>query len=166
MLNGRQLWSSVAFTIFLVFTAYLLLPKSTSSYLKTYSLHVCAGLDKKIFPGRNSGWPRRSRKVGLSPSLKLNAALQLANALLLSSLIILLAGDVSINPGPDASFDCPLNLSTTSSFSSTSLDSPSFLNESLSSSSSVNDVRPHAYDLGLDDGPPDSSGLGPWAPGS
>ena len=108
-------------------------------------------MDKKSFPGRNSGWPRRSRKDGAPPSLKMKAALRLVNALLLSSCIILLAGDVSVNPGPDVSSSSS-NASFSSSFCSTSSYSSSILNESLWHSSSGDDDDAHHFiDLGLED---------------
>ena len=76
-------------------------PKITKG---TSSIMLDLKLDVKQFPGRNtSGFPRRSRRrASLTPSVKLKIGLHLLNASMAASCLILLAGDVSLNPGPGA----------------------------------------------------------------
>ena len=59
--------------------------------------------DLKQLPGRNSpGFPRHSGcKRSLPISFKLKTGLRLLNMSMAASCLVLLAGDVSINPGPN-----------------------------------------------------------------
>ena len=64
------------------------------------NLFLALNSNSASFPGRNSGLPRRSASVASSPSWKLQASIYLANVSLSASYLLLLAGDVSSNPGP------------------------------------------------------------------
>lgn len=67
--------------------------------------------DVKLYPSRNtSGLPRHPRKVPVQPSYKIKVGLHLLNATLAASCLVLLAGDVSSNPGPIAGGIPKLNL--------------------------------------------------------
>ena len=79
-------------TIMIMMTTILFLSSLTFSQLQD-SLPATS-------PGRNSGLPRRSTSVASSPSWKLQASIYLANVSLSASYLLLLAGDVSSNPGP------------------------------------------------------------------
>ena len=55
----------------------------------------------RTFPSRNSGMKRRQCSTGIkSPSCKVNAGIKLMKLSLGASYLVLLAGDVSLNPGP------------------------------------------------------------------
>ena len=56
--------------------------------------------DVKAFPGRNSG-PRRFRCAEISSQRKVMAGIRLLNLSLSASMLVLLSGDVSLNPGPN-----------------------------------------------------------------
>lgn len=56
-------------------------------------------LNSISYPGHNSGLPRQSRVVSTEPSLKFQSCIYLANIGLSASLVVLLSGDVSLNPG-------------------------------------------------------------------
>ena len=70
------------------------------SVLNDGNVFVALKLNSISFPGRNSGLPRRSNVAPASPSWKLQSCIYLANVSLSASLLVLLAGDVSSNPGP------------------------------------------------------------------
>ena len=62
---------------------------------------VALKVDKRNYPGRNSsGCSRHSHDSRHPPSCKVKAGIYLINATLTASYFILLAGDVSENPGP------------------------------------------------------------------
>ena len=63
-------------------------------------LFLALNLNSANFPGRNSGLPRRSTTVSSPPSCKLQASIYLVNISLSAAYLVLLAGDVSSNPGP------------------------------------------------------------------
>ena len=59
--------------------------------------------DSKHFPSRNSGLPRRSMRSGsnsISVDLQFVSIIGLTKATLIASQLVILAGDVSTNPGP------------------------------------------------------------------
>lgn len=96
-------WFSLHLVLFL--SLYLLLesPKLHPTVPKgALSVMFDLKLDVKHFPGRNTpGLPRHSRRrVILPPSLKLKIGLHLLRASITASCLIILAGDVSLNPGP------------------------------------------------------------------
>ena len=70
------------------------------SVLNDGNVFVALKLNSISFAGRNSGLPRRSNVAPASPSWKLQSCIYLANVSLSASLLVLLAGDVSCNPGP------------------------------------------------------------------
>ena len=66
-------------------------------------LFVALKLDSKSFPGRNSGMRRTSHVDKCPPYLKLQIAIGITRASLMATYLIIIAGDVSLNPGPAAS---------------------------------------------------------------
>ncbi|CAB4040619.1 Hypothetical predicted protein, partial [Paramuricea clavata] len=56
--------------------------------------------DIASYPNRNCGCPRKSNHPNISPSFKVRAGIKLINAGLHAYSLVLLAGDVSRNPGP------------------------------------------------------------------
>ena len=64
------------------------------------SLAVASNADVKLFPGRNSGLHCRPRTHVVPPLCKLQAGLKLLNISLAASFLVVLAGDVNLNPGP------------------------------------------------------------------
>jgi hypothetical protein len=98
---GHVFRCSALFVLFLSSTVYLSLFKPTGNVLKGSSLFIIGGGDIKSFPGRNSGLPRRSRVTAMvAPSLKFKAGMELVKILFCASYMVLLAGDISTNPGP------------------------------------------------------------------
>ena len=67
---------------------------------RSSSLAVASNADVKLFPGRNSGLHRRPHAHDVPPLCKLQAGLKLLNISLEASFLVVLAGDVSLNPGP------------------------------------------------------------------
>ena len=65
----------------------------------TSSLAVASNADVKLFPGRNSGLHGRSRPHDVPQLCKLQAGLKLLNISLAASFLVVLTGDVSLNPG-------------------------------------------------------------------
>ena len=65
----------------------------------TSSLAVASNSDVKLFPGRNSGLHGRWRAHDVPQLCKLQAGLKLLNISLAASFLVVLAGDVSLNPG-------------------------------------------------------------------
>ncbi|CAB4033973.1 Hypothetical predicted protein, partial [Paramuricea clavata] len=58
------------------------------------------GADIASYPNRNCGCPRKSNPPNISPSFKVRAGIKLLNAGLCAYSLVLIAGDVSRNPGP------------------------------------------------------------------
>ncbi|XP_048590557.1 uncharacterized protein LOC125573817 [Nematostella vectensis] len=100
IMAGRYFGSSTIFILFLLFTVSIKTQKSSTSLLKRSSVLICYGLDRKDFPGRNSLVKRFPRASPTSPYLKSLAGLQLSYTFLCASYLLLLAGDISTNPGP------------------------------------------------------------------
>ena len=73
---------------------------AAQSLLSDENLFLALKLNSANFPGRNSGLPRRSTGVPSPPSCKLQGSIYLANISLSAAFLVLLAGDVSSNPGP------------------------------------------------------------------
>lgn len=74
------------------------------------SMFLAFGRDKVLYPSRNSGLSRRYRTSSCVPScVKASAVLYLAKMTMCAGYLILLAGDVSINPGPvrNRVLECP-----------------------------------------------------------
>ena len=61
---------------------------------------ISMGADIASYPNRNCGCPRKSNPPNISPSFKVRAGIKLLNAGLCAYSLVLLAGDVSRNPGP------------------------------------------------------------------
>ncbi|CAB3999980.1 Hypothetical predicted protein [Paramuricea clavata] len=97
-------------TILVVFLSLFLLVESFKPcrrLVKGASCLMCAlKLDIKQFPTRNTpGLPRHSpstTKASLPPSCKLKVSLHLLKLSMVASSLVLLSGDVSLNPGPYA----------------------------------------------------------------
>ena len=93
---------SVCFILVLILILILEPSKPTNKTSNARSsLVVALKVDKRNYPGRNlSGCSRHSRGSRHPPSSKVKAGIYLINATLTASYFILLAGDVSENPGP------------------------------------------------------------------
>ena len=93
---------SVCFILVLTLILILEPSKSSNKIPNTRSSSVVAlKVDKRNYPGRNSsGCSRHSHDSRHPPSCKVKAGIYLINATLTASYFILLAGDVSENPGP------------------------------------------------------------------
>ena len=101
MAGGRLLSRSA--TLVMLMVAELLLQSSVQRVKiinPSSSLAVASNADVKLFPGRNSGLHRRPRTHDVPPLCKLQAGLKLLNTSLAASFLVVLAGDVSLNPGP------------------------------------------------------------------
>ena len=66
---------------------------------RSSSIYSAMKWDVKAFPGRNSG-PRRYKYVEISSAKKVMAGIRLLNLTMSASMLVLLSGDVSLNPGP------------------------------------------------------------------
>ena len=64
------------------------------------SLMISIGADAIKYPNRNCGLSRKSKQSNILPSLKVSAGIKLLNVNLYAYSLVLLAGDVSRNPGP------------------------------------------------------------------
>ena len=101
MAVGRLSCCSATLVVFMIILLLLQTPAQTGTITSfTSSLAVASKLDVKHFPGRNSGLHRRPRALNVPPSLKLQTGLKLVNTSLTASFFVILAGDVSLNPGP------------------------------------------------------------------
>ena len=65
---------------------------------RSSSIYSAMKWDVKAFPGRNSG--RRYKYVEISSAKKVMAGIRLLNLTMSASMLALLSGDVSLNPGP------------------------------------------------------------------
>ena len=68
-------------------------------------------MNSKVFSGRNDGLHRNARGNTLPPYLQLEAGLMVAKFSLTATALVLLAGDVSLNPGPFVSDHCKCGFS-------------------------------------------------------
>ena len=100
---GSQLLSHSA-TLVMLMVVELLLQSSVQRVKiinPSLSLAVASNADVKRFPGRNSGLHRCPCTHDVLPLCKLQAGLKLLNISLAASFLVVLAGDVSLNPGPE-----------------------------------------------------------------
>ena len=103
---ARRSSSNLSVILVLFLSIFLLLesPKLHQSVPKgALSVLVSLKLDHKYFPGRNTpGLPRHPRLGSTAPpSLKLMVGLRLLRISVAASYLLFIAGDVSLNPGPD-----------------------------------------------------------------
>ena len=91
---------SASLVLVLLFATSLNISSVPERLFDDGNLFLALNLNSASFPGRNSGLPRRSTRIASSPSWKLQAPIYLANVSLSASYLLLLAGDVSSNPGP------------------------------------------------------------------
>lgn len=101
MAGGRLLRCCATLAMFMV--VELLLQASVQRVKivnPSSSLAVASNADVKLFPGWNSGLNRRSGARDVPSLRKLQAGLKLLNISLAASFLVVLAGDVSLNPGP------------------------------------------------------------------
>ena len=151
MANGLLFVSSSFFLLVLLVSSSLLALHFPSLSTSENNLFLSLNLHKKVFPGRNSG-PRRSSSISaLPPYLKLKAGLFLSEVGISALLLVILSGDVSMNPGPVS----PLYGDKTCSSSddeSTLTDTSSViseeLNDSFTSEPDSQDIQGH-FNLGL-----------------
>ena len=102
MAGGRLLSRSA--TLVMLMVVELLLQSSVQRVKiinPSLSLAVASNADVKLFPGRNSGLHRCPCTHDVPPLCKLQAGLKLLNISLAASFLVVLAGDVSLNPGPE-----------------------------------------------------------------
>ena len=102
MAGGRLLSRSA--TLVMLMVVELLLQSSVQRVKiinPSSSLAVALNADVTLFPDRNSGLHRRPRTHDVPPLCKLQAGLKLLNISLAASFLVVLAGDVSLNPGPE-----------------------------------------------------------------
>lgn len=92
---------SASLVLFLTFIRLLDSPKPNCGLANDRaSITIALKADQREYPSRNLTLPRRSKDNGLPPSLKVKAGVNLLNITLAASYVLLLAGDVSSNPGP------------------------------------------------------------------
>ena len=99
---GRVLYK-LSISIIAVLFISLILTTETDKNLAhdASSIFVMTEAHVRTFPSRNSGMKRRQCSTGIkSPSCKVNAGIKLMKLSLGASYLVLLAGDVSLNPGP------------------------------------------------------------------
>ena len=92
--------SRASLVLILLLTPLLHLSYEPQKLLSDGNMFVALKLNATLFPGRKSGLPRHSTGLASSPSWKLQASFYMANISLSASYLVLLAGDVSSNPGP------------------------------------------------------------------
>ena len=63
-------------------------------------LSIATRWDLKYYPGRNTGLVRKSKLKGISTGIWLTSMVNLTKNALLAMSFVLLAGDISPNPGP------------------------------------------------------------------
>ena len=100
MASGWLSRCCASLVLFLLLTMSLNMSSAPQSLLSDENLFLALKLNSANFPGRNSGLPRRSTGVPSPPSCKLQGSIYLANITLSAAFLVLLAGDVSSNPGP------------------------------------------------------------------
>lgn len=102
MAGGRLLRCSATLAMFMVVELLLRASVQRVKILNpSSSLAVASNADVKLFPGRNSGAHGRPRAHNVPPLCKLQAGLKLLNISLAASFLVVLAGDVSLNPGSE-----------------------------------------------------------------
>ncbi len=99
MLRHIAFWLS---SLILVLFLFIVLNSCNSLNVVTpdASLVISMGADIASYPSRNCGCPCKSNPPNISPSFKVRAGIKLLNAGLCAYSLVLLAGDVSRNPGP------------------------------------------------------------------
>ena len=101
MAARRIFVASTIFILYLYLYAFIDSGNTVNDATEISTILISTGGDVMKYPSRNSGdLPRRSRNPSISTALKLKAGMQLLKISLTAYSIILLAGDVSINPGP------------------------------------------------------------------
>ena len=101
MAPRRIFVASTIFILYLYLYAIIDSGNTVNDATEISTILISTGGDVMKYPSRNSGdLPRRSRNPSISTALKLKAGMQLLKISLTAYSIILLAGDVSINPGP------------------------------------------------------------------
>ena len=101
MAATRIIVMSAVFSSYLYIYAIIDSGNSANSTEETFTTLISTDSHLMEYPSRNSGdFPRRSRKPSISTVWKLKAGMHIFKLSLIAYLIILLSGDVSINPGP------------------------------------------------------------------
>ena len=101
MAATRKIVLLAVFTLYLYFYAIIDSGNSANSYEETCTTLIATNSHIMEYPNRNSGeFSRRSSKSNISTVLKLKAGMHIFKLSLAAYSIILLSGDVSINPGP------------------------------------------------------------------
>ena len=101
MAPRRIFVASTIFILYLYLYAIIDSGNTVNDATEISTILISTGGDVMKYPSRNSGdLPRRSRNPSISTALKLKAGMQLLKISLTAYSIILLAGDVSINLGP------------------------------------------------------------------
>ena len=100
MANGLHFLSSRFFLFILLFSSTLLALNAPALSANESNLFLSLNLHKRDFPSRNSG-PRRCLSIStVPPYLKFKAALFVSEVGISALFLVILSGDVSLNPGP------------------------------------------------------------------
>ena len=143
MAGGLQFLSSRF--ILLLFISYSLGSplKFPNQQLSNGSLFLSLNLGSRVFPGRNCGLRRVVHGSGLPPYLKAKAGLFVAEIGLSTLMLVLLSGDICVNPGPPTMLYPAGNETCSSDDESTLTDSSSSL---ISCAEELDDSFTHEAD--------------------
>ena len=101
MAAGRSsVWSCKMSLLLLLCTVLTVHSSDRSTSNSSNSLFIGLKLDNKIYPSRNCGLPRQSTMSEVPTSAKISSGIYLTKMSASAFFLILLANDVSINPGP------------------------------------------------------------------
>ena len=106
MSNGLLFASSRFFILALLVSCSLSALSAPFLSSSESNLYLSLNLHKREFPGRTDGPRRCSLSSSLSPYLKVKVGLYLSELSLCAGYLVLLSGDVSLNPGPDQCAGC------------------------------------------------------------
>ena len=99
---GRVLYKLSVSTIIVLFISLILITEPDKNLANDVtSIFNVTNMDIHTLASRNSGIKRRQCSTGIkSPSRKVSAGINLMKLFLGASYLVLLSGDVSLNPGP------------------------------------------------------------------
>lgn len=98
-MDGRFFRSSCSRSIILLITTLGLSVHGSDTTTSHSNLFLALKLASKTFPGRNCGLARSSRESQTPTCLKLRSSILLTKSTFAASYLIMLAGDISSNPG-------------------------------------------------------------------
>ncbi|EDO29189.1 predicted protein [Nematostella vectensis] len=127
-MTKRHLYASSRFILLVLLLSSLKwFDKPNTSLLNQSSWFSAFNLGCKVFPSRNCGLQRSSSGPRMPPCLKLRASIYMTKVGICAFSLIILSGDISLNPGP---FGNSMNVSSSSAFSTTYTDDSDVLSES------------------------------------